>query len=64
MLIEDCRPGVKERLGSKTTRFTEKTSRVTWDRGRVSYERLTIIVMAINVSNFTSSDGFGVDILF
>ena len=32
--------------------------------GSVSDERLAIIVIAIDVSNFTSSGGFGVDILF
>ena len=63
MLTEDYRPGVEGRLGSKTTCFPGKTSRVTWDRGRVSCERLKIIVTAINVLNFTSSDGFGVGIL-
>ena len=50
----DCRPGVKCWLGSKTTRFPGKTLRVSWDRGRVSCERLAIIVMGIDVSNFTS----------
>ena len=34
------------------------------DRGRVSHEMLAIIFMAIDFSNFTHSDGFGVDILF
>ena len=63
MQTEDCRPGVKCGLISKTTRFPGKTSRVSWDRCRASRERLAIIVMAIDVSNFTSSDGFGVDIL-
>ena len=63
MQTEDCRPGVKCGLVSKTTRFPGETSRVSWDRRRVSRERLAIIFMAIDVSNFTSSDGFGVDIL-
>ena len=63
MQTEDCRPGVKRGLVSKTTRFPGKTSRVSWDRRRVSRERLAIIFMAIDVSNFTSSDGFGLDIL-
>ena len=52
------------RLGHKTTRFTGKTLKVSWDRGRVNCERRAIIVMATDVLNFTSSDGFGVDILF
>ena len=64
----DCRPGVKCglrlkcRLGSKTTRFPGKTLRVCKDWGRVSCERLAIIVIAIGVSDFISSDSFGVDI--
>ena len=32
-------------------------------QGNVSRERVAIIVMAIDVSNFTNSDGLGVDIL-
>ena len=64
----DCRPWVKCRLrlkcrlGSKTTRFPGKTLRVCKDRGRVSCERLAIIVIVIDVSDFISSDSFGVDI--
>ena len=64
MQTEDCRPGVKCRPSSKTTRFPEKTSRVSRALGRVSREKLATIVMASGVSNSISSDGFGVDILF
>lgn len=63
MQTEDCRPGVKCRLGSKTTRLPGKTSRVSLDRGHESRQRM-IIIIAIDVANFTSSDGFGVDVLF
>ena len=59
MQTEDCRPEINCRLGHKTTRFTGKTLKVSWDRGRVNCER-----RATDVLNFTSSDGFGVDILF
>ena len=48
----------------KKTCFLEETSRVSWDGGHVSHERLVIIVVATDVSNFTSPDSFGVDILF
>ena len=64
MQTEDCRLGVKCRLGHKTTRFTGKTSRLSWDRGHVSCERRAIIIIATDVSNFTFSAGFYVDILF
>ena len=47
MQTEDCRPGVKCGLVSKTTRFPGKTSRVSWDRRRVSRERLAIIVTSL-----------------
>ena len=64
----DCRLGLKCglrlkcRLGSKTTRLPGKTLRVSKDSGRVSCERLAIIVKAIDVSDFISSDSFGVEI--
>ena len=58
MQTEDCRSGVKCRLGSK------KNFRSVPDQGCVSNDRLAIIFMAIDVSNFTSSDGFGLEILF
>ena len=48
----------------KKTCFLEETSRVSWDGGHVSHERLVIIVVATDVSNFTSPDSFGVYILF
>ena len=35
-----------------------------WCEWGISHERLAIIFMAIDFSNFTHSDGFGVDILF
>ena len=63
MQTEDWRPGEKCRLGSKTTLFPRKTSRVSWDRGRTSGEMLVIVLMAIDVLNFTSSNGFGVEIM-
>ena len=63
MQTEDWRPGAKCRLGSKTTLFPRKTSRVSWDRGRTSREMLAIVLMAIDVLNFTSSYGFGVEIM-
>ena len=64
MLTEDCISGVKCGLRFKTTRIPGKTSRVSWDRGRVCREGLAIIVTAIDVSNFTSSDGFDVKLVF
>ena len=64
MQTEDCRPGVKCWFSSKTNHLPRKASRVSWDRGHISFERLAIMVMAIDVLNLTSSDGFGVDILF
>ena len=63
MQTEDWRPGEKCRLGSKTTLFPRKTSRVSWDRGRTSREMLAIVLMAIDDLNFTSSNGFGVEIM-
>lgn len=64
MQTEDCRPGAKCWFSSKTNHLPRKTSRVSWDRGHISFERLAIMVMAIDVLNLTSSDGVGVDILF
>ena len=61
MQTEDCKRGVKCRLGSKITRFPRKTSKVT--KGCIGHERLTMIVTVIDVSNLTSSDGFGIDIV-
>ena len=58
----DCRLRLKCRLSSKTTCLPGKTLRVCKDSGRVSCERLAIIVKAIDVSDFISSDSFGVEI--
>ena len=64
MLTEDCISEVECGLGFKITRIPGKTSRVCWDRGRVCREGLAIIVMAIDVSNFTFLDGFDVELVF
>ena len=54
MQTKDCRPKVKCRLGSKKTRFPGP--RKSWEAGNNC--------LAIDVSNFTSSGDFGVNILF
>ena len=58
MQTDNCRPGVKCRLSSKTTYFPrkKKTLKVSWDGGRLSREKLSIVIMVIDVSNSTSSD--------
>ena len=56
MQTDNCRPGVKCRLSSKQPASPEKkTLKVSWDRGRLSREKLSIVIMVIDVSNSTSS---------